>query len=218
MAENEGGGSDRASEVDAADITALLQSAHSGDRQSFDRLFGVVYQELRRIAQRQLRSAPSSVTLETTALVHEAYLRLRRNEQWSTRDRQHFYALAAQVMRRLVIDYARARTRSKRGGRIAPASIEGLELPVASRAESLMALDEALDRLGHAEPELARLVEWRVFGGMSNEEVADLLAVSERTVKRRWRLARAFLLQELAPEGTPGGPEGPPGGPEGPPG
>lgn len=212
MAKAEGEGRDPArAEADEADITALLGAAHGGDRQAFDRLFGVVYQELRRIAQRQLRSAPSSVTLETTALVHEAYLRLRRNEHWSTRDRQHFYALAAQVMRRLVIDYARARTRSKRGGRLAPASIEGLELPVAARAESLMALDEALDRLGHADPELARLVEWRFFGGMSNEEVAELLSVSERTVKRRWRLARAFLLQELAPEVAPGStPEGVP--------
>jgi RNA polymerase sigma factor (TIGR02999 family) len=143
------------------------------------------------------------VTLETTALVHEAYLRLRRNEQWSTRDRQHFYALAAQVMRRLVIDYARARTRSKRGGKLALYPLESVDLPVAERAESLVALDEALDRLSRADPELARLVEWRFFGGMSTEEVADLMAVSERTVKRRWRLARAFLLQELAPEGAP---------------
>jgi RNA polymerase sigma factor (TIGR02999 family) len=190
-------------QVDASEITALLQAAHGGDRQSFDRLFGVVYQELRRIAQRQLRSAPPSVTLETTALVHEAYLRLRRNEQWSTRDRQHFYALAAQVMRRLVIDYARARTRSKRGGKLALYPLESVDLPVAERAESLVALDEALDRLSRADPELAHLVEWRFFGGMSTEEVADLMAVSERTVKRRWRLARAFLLQELAPEGAP---------------
>jgi RNA polymerase sigma factor (TIGR02999 family) len=180
------------------EITALLQQAEGGDAAAVDRLFGVVYSELRRIARRQLRVAPSSVTLDTTALVHEAYLRLRRNDQWSTRDRRHFYALAAQVMRRLVIDYARSRTRQKRGGRLALRSLDGIELPVAERAESLLALDQALDRLGQADAELARLVEWRFFGGLSHEEIAELLAVSERTVKRRWRLARAFLLQELA--------------------
>jgi RNA polymerase sigma factor (TIGR02999 family) len=135
--------------------------------------------------------------------VHEAYLRLRRSANWSSRDRQHFYALAAQVMRRLVIDYARTRTREKRGGRLALYPIEGLDLPVVERAESVVALDEALQRLERADPELARLVEWRFFGGLTTEEVADLMAVSERTVKRRWRLARAFLLQELTPGAAP---------------
>jgi RNA polymerase sigma factor (TIGR02999 family) len=200
---DEGRGSSGSS-VGAAEITGLLQAAHAGNRDAFDRLFGVVYEELRRIAQRQLRvGAGGVVTLQTTALVHEAYLRLRRSANWSSRDRQHFYALAAQVMRRLVIDYARARTRDKRGGRLALYPIEGVDLPVAERAESVLALDEALVRLERADPELARLVEWRFFGGLSTEEVADLMAVSERTVKRRWRLARAFLLQELAPGAAP---------------
>jgi RNA polymerase sigma factor (TIGR02999 family) len=136
-------------------------------------------------------------------LVHEAYLRLRRSANWSSRDRQHFYALAAQAMRRLIIDYARTRTREKRGGRLALYPLEGVDLPVVERAESVLALDEALQRLERADPELARLVEWRFFGGLTTEEVADLMAVSERTVKRRWRLARAFLLQELTAGAVP---------------
>jgi RNA polymerase sigma factor (TIGR02999 family) len=204
MPESQGKGHTAGTPVEPAEITALLQAANAGSRDAFDRLFGVVYQELRRIAQRQLRAAPGGlVTLQTTALVHEAYLRLRRSANWSSRDRQHFYALAAQAMRRLIIDYARTRTREKRGGRLALYPIEGVDLPVVERAESVVALDEALQRLERADPELARLVEWRFFGGLTTEEVADLMAVSERTVKRRWRLARAFLLQELTPGAAP---------------
>ncbi len=191
-----------ASESGAPEITQLLRAIEGGDRAASDRLFERVYDELRRIARRQLRVAPSADTLSTTALVHEAYLKLSGSARWSTRDRFHFYALTAQAMRQVLIDHARKRTRQKRGGRAIALNLEEVELPVAERAEELVALDAALAKLEGADPELARLVEWRFFGGLSVEEIAELLAVSDRTVKRHWRLARAFLFRELEAQGV----------------
>jgi RNA polymerase sigma factor (TIGR02999 family) len=184
-----------------AEITALLRAVEGGDRAAVDRLFATVYEELKRIAQRQLRSTPLADTLNTTALVHEAYLKLSGNAGWSTRDRLHFFALTAHAMRLVLIDHARRRSRAKRGGRQAPLTLEEADLPIAERASELVALDEALGKLERSDPELARLVEWRFFAGLSVEEVAELLAVSERTVKRHFRLARAFLYHEMAAQG-----------------
>lgn len=179
-------------------ITSLLRAVESGDRAALDRLFGLVYAELRRLARRQLHDAPPQQTLHTTALVHEVYLKLSADVGWSTRDRSHFFALAARAMRYILIDHARRRTRRKRGGPEAPISLENAEVPVHGRGEELLALDEALGKLEAVDPELARLVEWRFFAGLSVEEVAQILAVSERTVKRQWRAARAFLYQQLS--------------------
>jgi len=190
-----------ASESSAPEITQLLRAIEGGDRAASDRLFERVYGELRKIARRQLRAVPQAETLSTTALVHEAYLKLSGRARWSTRDRFHFYALTAQAMRQVLIDHARKRTRQKRGGRAIALTLEEVELPVVERAAELVALDAALEKLAGADPELARLVEWRFFGGLSVEEIAELLAVSERTVKRHWRLARAFLFQELQAQG-----------------
>jgi len=190
-----------ASESSAPEITQLLRAIQGGDRAASDRLFERVYGELRKIARRQLRAVPQAETLSTTALVHEAYLKLSGSARWSTRDRFHFFALTAQAMRQVLIDHARKRTRQKRGGRAIALTLEEVELPVAERAAELVALDAALEKLAGTDPELARLVEWRFFGGLSVEEIAELLAVSDRTVKRHWRLARAFLFQELQAQG-----------------
>ncbi len=190
-----------ASESSAPEITQLLRAIEGGDRAASDRLFERVYGELRKIARRQLRAVPQAETLSTTALVHEAYLKLSGSARWSTRDRFHFFALTAQAMRQVLIDHARKRTRQKRGGRAIALTLEEVELPVAERAAELVALDAALEKLAGTDPELARLVEWRFFGGLSVEEIAELLAVSDRTVKRHWRLARAFLFQELQAQG-----------------
>ena len=183
---------------DADDITSLLAAVGEGDQAAFDRLFSRVYAELRRLASRQLQASPPQQTLATTALVHEAYLKLSADARWSTRDRSHFFALAARAMRQILIDHARRRTRQKRGGVGAPLSLDMAEIPVLDRAEELLALDEALERLAAVDPELARLVEWRFFAGLSVEEIASTLEVSDRTVKRQWRVARAFLYQQLA--------------------
>lgn len=182
---------------DPADITALLRRIESGDRAAFDALFETVYGELRRIARGQLRRAAHEQTLGTTALVHEAYVKLSGGSGWSTRDRAHFFALTAQAMRQVLVDHARRRLRDKRGGGRVPVPIDGLDLPVIERAEELVALDAALARLEAEDAALARLVEQRFFAGLSVEEIAALRDVSDRTVKRHWRLARAFLFEAL---------------------
>ncbi len=183
-------------------ITGLLRAAESGDRTAVDQLFGRVYAELHKLARRQLQATPVQATLSTTALVHEAYLKLSGDARWSTRDRSHFFALAARAMRHILIDHARRRTRHKRGGAEAPLSLDDAQVPVHDRAEELLALDEALERLAAMDPELARLVEWRFFAGLSVEEIAGILEVSDRTVKRQWRTARAFPYQQLAAPGA----------------
>ncbi len=187
--------------IPAVEITALLVAAGGGDRSAFDRLFEAVYSELRTIAHRQLRRSMGHPTLDTTALVHEAYLKFSKQEQWTVANRLHFYRLAARAMRSVVIDHARSRGRVKRGGdRVLVELDEGIAAaPV--RADELVAVDDALSRLETIEPELAQLVEWRFFAGLSVEEIATLLEVSDRTVKRRWRTARAFLFQDLSAQG-----------------
>jgi RNA polymerase sigma factor (TIGR02999 family) len=184
-----------------AEITALLRAVDAGDREAWDRLFEHVYGDLRRIARSQLRSAPRAETLDTTALVHEAYLKLSTGAQWSTRDRFHFFALTGQAMRQVLVDHARRRTRQKRGGGQFALSLEGIDLPVVERAEEMVALDVALVKLEQSDPDLARLVEQRYFAGLSIEEIAALREVSGRTVKRHWRLARAWLFREMGAQG-----------------
>jgi RNA polymerase sigma factor (TIGR02999 family) len=185
-------------------VTLLLRAAEGGDRAAFDRLFGLIYGELRALARRQLRAMRPHATINTTGLVHEAYLKLARNAAWSTRDRQHFYALVARAMRLILIDQARSRTRARRGGGAVKVTLSEIELEAAVRAEELVALDEALDRLGAVDAELAKLVEYRFFAGLSLEEIADLSGRSVRTLKRHWQLARAFLHRELDAQGFAG--------------
>jgi RNA polymerase sigma factor (TIGR02999 family) len=185
-----------------AEITGLLMAVAGGDRLAFDRLFEIVYTELRTIARRQLRRFSAAETLDTTGLVHEAYLKFSRQEHWSVASRAHFYCLAARAMRSVVVDRARRRSRVKRGGDQVSVVLDEDRFASPARAAELVAVDEALTRLESADPELAQLVEWRFFAGLSIDEIAALLAVSDRTVKRRWRSARAFLYQDLAAQGT----------------
>jgi RNA polymerase sigma factor (TIGR02999 family) len=188
------------------EITNLLHAAEAGDRGAVDRLFSAVYGEMRKLAHRELASAGLHGTINTTALVHETYLKLSRGKAWSVRDRFHFYATTAKAMRMVLIDDARRRLRGKRGGGRANVPLEEAEaiLPAPEKSEELLALDEALGRLETAAPELARVVEWRFFAGLSVEEIAKSLEVSDRTVRRHWRAARAFLFRDLS------GPEAPP--------
>ncbi len=186
------------------DITLLLAAIRAGDEDASSRLFSLVYDELKRIARRQLR-VRLRPTLTTTALVHETYVKLSAHGRWSARDRSHFFALAARAMRQVVVDYARERTRAKRGGRAARITLDAAYVvSVDGPAEEILAVDQALERLGEADPDLARIVEWRFFGGLSIEEIADSLEVSDRTVKRHWRAARAFLYRELGAGGATG--------------
>lgn len=192
---------DPAGSVPSAEITALLRAAEGGAAEASNRLYEAVYAELRRLARRQLALGPSSRTLDTTALVHEAYVKLSGEARWTVENRRHFFALAARAMRMVLVDRARRQGRQKRGGGQFAVDLERVELAAPDRAEELVALDGSLERLEGADPELARLVEWRFFAGLSVEEIAELVGVSDRTVKRRWRAARAFLHQDLAAQG-----------------
>ncbi len=193
-----------ARDVPAGEITLLLAAVKAGDGAASERLFTIVYEDLRRVARRQLR-VRLRPTLTTTALVHETYLKLSASGRWTARDRAHFFALAARAMRQIVVDYARERTRVKRGGRASPIPLEPSHaVSMDDPADEILAVDQALSRLQDADPELARIVEWRFFGGLSVEEIARALEVTDRTVKRHWRAARAFLYREL---GGPGEPE-----------
>jgi RNA polymerase sigma-70 factor, ECF subfamily len=184
--------------VEAPNISQLLHELSQGHRDALDRLLPIVYDQLRRIAHGQLRSERTGHTLSTTALVHEAYLRLVKIEQVQWQDRAHFFAVAARLMRRVLIDYARARTREKRGGEAIRVPLDdALDLPVA-RVEDLMELEEALTRLEGLSERQCRVVECRCFAGMSVEETATALGTSPATVKRDWALSRAWLNRELA--------------------
>lgn len=180
------------------DVSELLQALSRGQPGALDRLLPIVYDELRRIAHGELRREHPGHTLNTTALVHEAYLRLVRIDRVEWRDRAHFFAMAAQVMRRVLIDYARTKKRAKRGGDAAvqvPLS-ETLDALV-QQPEDLLALEDALSRLEAQNERQCRVVECRCFSGMSVEETAAALDTSPATVKRDWAFARAWLNREL---------------------
>jgi len=185
------------------DITQLLRDMSRGQRDALDRLIPMVYDELREIAHRQLRNERSGHTLSTTALVHEAYLRLVNVNQVQWKDRAHFVAVAARVMRRILVDYARARSRDKRGGDAV--RIPLTDVPDIAVADGdLLAFDGTLDRLVAINERLCRVVECRCFGGMSVDETAAALGTSPATVKRDWAFSRAWLNRELAGSGAGG--------------
>ncbi len=162
-----------------------------------DHLFPLVYQEMRGMARQRLRMRRPGQTLDTTALVHEAYLKLidQTQAQWS--DRSHFLSVASIAMRHILVDYARRRTAQKRGGEDQQVVLDERDLGVSARAEEILAIDQALSSLAELSERLSRLVELRFFGGLSVAETAQVLDVSERTVKRDWRKARAYLFREL---------------------
>lgn len=184
-----------------AEITALLAAAGEGATEASNRLYDAVYGELRRIARAQLARGPSVRTLDTTALVHEAYVKLSGEARWTVENRRHFFSLAARAMRQVLVDHARRWGSQKRGSGQLAVELDPALIAAPARAEELLALDGSLERLEEADPELARLVELRFFAGLSVDEVAELAGVSDRTVKRRWRSARAFLHQDLAAQG-----------------
>jgi RNA polymerase sigma factor (TIGR02999 family) len=183
------------------DVTALLRSARAGDRTASTELYDIVYGDLKRIARRQLgRSDRQSLT--TTALVHEAYLRLARAEGLEISDRVHFFAIAARAMRQILVDQARRRMAEKRGGGATAIELDEARIGGAGeRAELLVALDAALEKLRTYDERMARLVEWRFFGGMTFSEAGAGMELSERTLKRDWKRAKAFLYRELAAQG-----------------
>ena len=187
-----------------SDVTRLLEEASSGNRVAFDRLMPLVYDELRALARHKLKVEAVGHTLSPTALVHEAYLHLVQQDRVEWRSRSHFFAVAAQAMRRILINYARMKKRHKRGSGAVHVDLEEADTLVLAafsftddQAAELIALDDALQRLREFNGEGAEVVEYRFFGGMEYRDIAEVMGVSEVTARRRWAAARAWLRSEL---------------------
>ena len=180
-------------------VTQMLKEWSDGDQAVLDKLMPLVYEELRRMAARSLRKERQGHTLQTTALIHEAYLKLidQRDPRWQ--NRAHFFAIAAQAMRRILVDYARERHREKRGGSAENLPIEEADLVVSNeKGVDLVALDEALTRLAKFDERQARVVELRYFSGLDIDETAEVLGISNATVRRDWNIAKAWLRREIS--------------------
>jgi RNA polymerase sigma factor (TIGR02999 family) len=182
--------------LEPQDVARLLSAWSNHDAAARDALVPIVYEELRRLAHHYMRGERAGHTLQTTALVNEAYLRLADLDRMEWRDRAHFFAMAATLMRRILVDHARDRARDKRGGRVVLTSLDGKEIASASNVD-VLALDEALDRLTAMDRQQSRIVELRFFGGLTIEETAAALDISPATVKREWTSAKAWLHQQL---------------------
>lgn len=180
------------------EITRLLVEIKGGNRRAQSELMPLVYAELRRLARGYMRGERPDHTLQATALVHEAYLKLVEEPAIDWQGRAHFFAVAAQLMRRILVDHARAHQAAKRGGLDHKMSLEEELIFSEAKSAELLALDEALVRLAEQDPRQARIVELRFFGGLSIEEIAEVLQVSPRTVKRDWNMARAWLYEEIS--------------------
>ena len=184
-------------------VTEWLARWREGDREALERLVPLVYDELRQVARRQLQRESANHTLSATALVHEVYLRLLQQRQLTAMDRTHFLATAAQTMRRILVDHARARSRLKRGGAERPVQLEtGDDAPLLSdlEVEEVLALDVALERLAQMDERAYRVVECRFFAGLTLDEIAQVLGISSKSVQRTWTTARAWLRKELGRE------------------
>lgn len=184
--------------------TRLLVDWSNGTRAAAADLMPLVYDELRLLARSYLRRETPGHTLQATSLVHEAYLRLVEQGTATARTRSHFFSLAAQVMRRILVDHARRARAEKRGGECAHVEFDEALFASTTRSVDLVALDDALRDLAELNPQHSQIIELRFFGGMTNEEVAEVLDVSERTVKREWRMARAWLRRTIFPNGSAG--------------
>jgi RNA polymerase sigma factor (TIGR02999 family) len=182
------------------ELTLLLSQWRAGDQAAFDRLLPVVYAELRRLASSYMRGERPDHLLQTTALVHEAYLRLVDHPEASYETRNHFFAVAAQVMRHVLVDYARARCRAKRGGGTSALPLEDVAVISDERAEEVIAVDSALEGLMAFDLRKGRIFELRHFGGLSVDEAAQVLKVSPATIARDWRMAKAWLRRAIASE------------------
>lgn len=181
-------------------ITQLLVELREAPQDLMERLFPLLYDELRQLAHLHLRKQRANPTLNTTALIHEAYLRLIEPDRVDIKDRGHFFGVAARAMRFVVIDHARRRGAQKRGGGVRHQPLDKVEITVDAQAADLIALDEALTRLAALNERLSQVVEYRFFGGLSIEETAAVLGVSERTVKRDWKKARLWLYRDMQTE------------------
>jgi RNA polymerase sigma factor (TIGR02999 family) len=188
-----------ASPPEPGEVTALLIAMRDGDRQALDSVWSLLYDELHAIARRQRRSPGG--TLDTTALVHEAYLKLVQQDRIEVRDRAHFYALAVRVMRQLLVDLARQHGALKRGGDQVRLSVDDVSLPIEDQAHLVLVLDQALERLAQLSERQTKVVECRFFGGLSEQETADILGLPLRTVQRDWTKGRAWLRRELEEPG-----------------
>jgi RNA polymerase sigma factor (TIGR02999 family) len=184
-------------------VTELLVAWGNGDPHALEELMPLVYRELRRLAHGRLGRERADHTLQTTALVHEAYLRLVDQQEANWQNRAQFFAVAAQMMRRILVDYARARQYGKRGGDAQNVELDEAMVVSRDRATAVVALDELLMSLAELDPRMSRVVELRFFGGMTVEETAEILRISPGTVKRDWTLAKAWLQREM----TQGGPD-----------
>ena len=182
----------------SGELTELLARSASGDEAAIHRIYDLVYQELRIMARRQLAVEGHRLTLDTTALVHEAYLKLINYKQVTAHDRAFFFGAAARAMRQVLVDAARRRARTKRGGGRVRVTLDDTTLSVDEFATDVMALDECLERLSGIAERQARVVEYRFFGGMDVNEIAAALKLSRRTVLRDWTLARAWLVREMS--------------------
>lgn len=181
-----------------AEITRLLQAWRGGDQGAFDALAPLVYAELRKIAHGYMRGEREEATLQATALVHEAYLRLVDVGRVDWQDRAHFFAVSAQVMRRILVDAARSRLRVKRGGNEVKLNLEEMPDIAGGRSDDVVAVDDALNELAKLDPRKAKVIELRFFGGLSVDETAAVLKISPQSVMRDWRLARSWLMRELS--------------------
>jgi RNA polymerase sigma factor (TIGR02999 family) len=183
--------------VKSAEVTGLLKAWSNGDQTALDRLAAIVYQELRRIARRYMKNERPGNTLQTTALVNEVYLRLVdvRNVDWQ--HRAQFFAISAQMMRRILVDAARARGSRKRGGSAVKVNVDETAVLSPEPGASILALDEALQAFSQVAPRQAKVVELRYFGGLNEEEIGEILKTSSRTVRRDWDFAKSWLMREL---------------------
>jgi RNA polymerase sigma factor (TIGR02999 family) len=180
-----------------SDTTTLIAAARAGDKAAEARLFEAVYADLHRLAQRHLRASGPDAA-HATSLVHEVYLRLARGNGMALNDRTHFFAVASRAMRQIVVDHVRGKLTEKRGGGIDPLPLDSAVIAIAAGCdEELLMLDAALQRLGEVDPRLAQFVELRFYGGLQLDELAEATGLSERTLKRDWTKARAFLYREL---------------------
>ena len=182
------------------EVTRILHDWSGGDRNAPERLMPFVYDELRRLARSFLVRERDTHTLQPTALVHEAYVRLVDQTRVNWQNRAHFYGIASSMMRRVLIDHARAHATDKRGGGAVHLSLDDVQVPLEQRAADFVALDEALERLSQFDERKCRVVEMRFFGGLSDEEIAAVLGVTTRTVLRDWKKARLWLYRELSTE------------------
>jgi RNA polymerase sigma factor (TIGR02999 family) len=183
-----------------SDITQLLSQLESSDPKAAEELLPIVYEELRRVAAVKMAREPGNQTLQATALVHEAWLKLTNESQSAWRNRQHFFAMAAEVMRRILVDRARKRLTKKQGGDLERVDLEGIEVPMKVDDEIVIKVHDSLEQLHREDPAKAQVVKLKFFVGLTNAEIATLLDLNEKTVRRHWSFAKAWLFRDLATE------------------